>query len=650
MKFISLRRRIVLPLFASLLSLFFIFQALNEYNARYEAERSLINHIHVLNAGVEMNLEAAVLFEDQETALEVLNTFSADPNVHHAILSLKDQPNFARYGFADDELYQVPIVVEQRLTKRESLIYQKQLFSRVAVKIDGEQIGELTVIVDAKSLFDWSDSLRQAIFFLAMCLLTGLLLFYRIKTHVITPVDNLNSSVRHLGKNDQLWKPVVEHANDELGHLVRGFNTMGAEIRKRGEEIADTLAHLEQEKAYAIEVIESAQYALLVADREGNIKLCNIKALQLFCESREKMEGNLIGNYLHLKENKLQNALSQKTLLDGLRTSIINRSGEERELRITSSELPHIGLSLFTIEDVTEQEIHIQRQRLMARVFENSQDGLLVLNKKQQITMTNPAFVRLLGYSEVELVGKSFDDIKPWHQLRNLLEIANENLKTFNIWQGELWEEHKKGRSVPLSVKANQLKINETDEESELVLIISDISNVKEVERLEYLAHHDSLTGLGNRAQLYSELESIISRGKLGSFALIYMDLDGFKLINDNYGHVAGDVVLKEMSVRLLKLVRNKDLVVRLGGDEFVIVQRHTDNSGAVKLAKRVLNSVAEPILFEGIELKIGVSVGVHMTQKNRPETSEEMLRTADKAMYSAKAQGKGKVVNLFHA
>ncbi|RKF19759.1 diguanylate cyclase [Alginatibacterium sediminis] len=650
MKFISLRRRIVFPLFASILGLFIVFQLVSDYNYRKEAEHSLISHIEVLSKGVAINLSAAVLFEDQDAALEVMDTFSADPQVLYAVLSLNNQPHFSQYSASSNSVYEFPPLVEQNLARQRSFIYQRELFSQVPVMLGADKLGTLTVVVNAQSLFDWSNALRQAIFYLVLCALTGLFLYYRINSHVIAPVEKLNSAVRGLSGTKQQWQAVDTHANDELGNLVQGFNNMGEELTKQGIEIEQTLERLEQEKAYANEVIESAQYALIVADSFGTIKLSNIKALELFGQSRPQLEGNSISNYLQFEAEKLQDALKQSSFLIGARTQFERSSGEKRQLRVTSSELPHIGWSLFTIEDVTEQEKHLQRQQLMARVFENSQDGILVLNPKFQITMTNPAFVQLLGYSEIELVGKTLDDITPWHQLRNLLHTANDSLKTFNMWQGEVWEEHKSGRSIPLSVKANPLVSNNKELGNDIVLIVSDISNVKEVERLEYLAHHDSLTGLANRAQLYGSLESIIAKGQLGSFAIIYMDLDGFKAINDNHGHVAGDAVLKTIAVRMQQLVRNQDLVARLAGDEFVIVLRHTDNSGADHLAKRVLETVAQPIIFEGLELKVGVSIGVHMTQRNIPETSEQVLRSADKAMYSAKAKGKGTVVSFFQS
>lgn len=650
MKFVSLRRSLVLPLFLSLIALFIIFQGFNEAITRSDSKNSLINHIQVLSTGVAMNLEASVMFEDQESALEVLNTFSADERVIFVNLSLPNNSSFAQYTSNDYHTNQLPKQVISSLQMTNNIYFEQKLVSKVPISIDGNVIGELLVIVDAHRLFDWSKTIQQSLFYLIMCTLAGLFLFYRIKTQVITPIKKLNDAILDLGNNEHQLKHVHVQDNNEIGNLVIGFNQMAEEISQRGIEITNTLLHLKQEKEYATEVIESAQYALIVTDSLGVIKLTNIQALTLFEKNSTEMEGRYIGDFLSLKKDMLQNTLAQELTLSGLRSFIENSKGENITLRITSSELPHQGLSLFTIEDVTVQEKLIRRQRLMVRVFDDSQEGLIVLNHQQQITMVNPAFVGLLGYSENELVGKTFHDIENWHQFRGLNDLAHINQEDFSMWQGEISEQHKDGYAVPLLVKVSRLTNIEVTAESDIVLIFSDISNVKEVERLDYLAHHDQLTSLGNRALLYCKIEMMLAKGLRGQFALIYLDLDGFKAINDHYGHIAGDKVLTSTADRLQELIRANDVVVRLGGDEFIIVQVETNDNGAVQLANRVIDSVSQPIEYEHRVLEIGVSVGVYLSKKESNETLDEMLHAADRAMYMAKAQGKGRVVNLYNA
>jgi diguanylate cyclase (GGDEF)-like protein len=171
---------------------------------------------------------------------------------------------------------------------------------------------------------------------------------------------------------------------------------------------------------------------------------------------------------------------------------------------------------------------------------------------------------------------------------------------------------------------------------------------VREQERtqaqLTYQARHDPLTGLANRTVLTDELERVLPQ-RSGPVAVLYVDLDGFKNVNDAHGHQAGDLVLSTVAQRLSGAVRATDLVVRLGGDEFVLLCPDLPEAGAIKLAERVLGDVAQPIRYGGHALDIGASVGIAAYGPDAPLHDGEVLRTADMAMYEAKKQGRGRWV-----
>ena len=170
---------------------------------------------------------------------------------------------------------------------------------------------------------------------------------------------------------------------------------------------------------------------------------------------------------------------------------------------------------------------------------------------------------------------------------------------------------------------------------------------VREQERaqaqLTHQAHHDPLTGLANRTVLRDRLTGTLSGDAPGTgpVALLYCDLDGFKLINDTYGHEAGDAVLTEIAERLTATVRGTDLVARLGGDEFALLCPDLDAHAATQLAERILYQVARPVLFRGTHLTVGVSVGIAAYGHDRPASATTVLRAADAAMYEAKHQGR---------
>jgi diguanylate cyclase (GGDEF)-like protein len=171
---------------------------------------------------------------------------------------------------------------------------------------------------------------------------------------------------------------------------------------------------------------------------------------------------------------------------------------------------------------------------------------------------------------------------------------------------------------------------------------------VREQERaqaqLAYQARHDPLTGLANRAVLTDELERVMPR-RSGPVAVLYLDLDGFKQVNDTHGHEAGDLVLATVAQRLSTAVRGTDLVVRLGGDEFVLLCPDLPEEDAIRLAERIVGDVAQPISFRGEPLDVGASVGIAAYGVDAPAGDSDVLRTADMAMYEAKKQGRGRWV-----
>ena len=195
-------------------------------------------------------------------------------------------------------------------------------------------------------------------------------------------------------------------------------------------------------------------------------------------------------------------------------------------------------------------------------------------------------------------------------------------------------------------VKVNLVSSDEEKDEFDMVLTLSDLSNVKEMERLEHLAHHDALTGLANRARLYKVMDEVVSSSNYANqqFAVIYLDLDGFKHVNDNYGHDAGDAILKEVSNRLLSQVRAGDLVARLSGDEFVLIIKQTNKVMLARLAERLLTLIGQTVHHKQRSLNVGASLGIHLVD-NSEHDIDAILKIADEAMYQAKRKGKGQFV-----
>ena len=316
---------------------------------------------------------------------------------------------------------------------------------------------------------------------------------------------------------------------------------------------------------------------------------------------------------------------------------------EKQWLQISARSLSQSDHVLFAIQDVTEIQLAMNRQRLAAGVFEHSQDGLIVLDSEQYITMVNPAVTRMLGYHADLLVGKTPMQVFEWQQFTSLMPTIQNSLKHFGQWQGEVWEKSSSGELVPMFVKVNRIGSSQEDDSFDMVLTLSDLSNVKEMERLEHLAHHDALTGLANRTQLYKYLDGAVANSRYSGsgFSIMYLDLDGFKKVNDTYGHDAGDEILKEVSNKLLSQVRAGDLVARLSGDEFVLIVKQTDQDKLSKLAQRILALIEEPVIYKQRQLKVGASIGITVSDEFDNDL-DSLLKVADQAMYQAKREGKG--------
>jgi len=262
------------------------------------------------------------------------------------------------------------------------------------------------------------------------------------------------------------------------------------------------------------------------------------------------------------------------------------------------------------------------------------------------IVLVNEAFCRLTGYAAEEVLGKDplFLWSSPYDEALHA-QIWAQVGKQGN-WQGEQWSRRKSGEAFPelLSISA---VADENGEIINYVQVFTDISTIKaSEERLDYLAHHDSLTHLPNRLLLFSRLDHALAAARRdgGLLALLIFDLDRFKDINDSFGHLVGDQLLQQVAVRLAERVRAKDFFARLGGDEFSILLEGLNRpEDAARVAGEVIAALAQPFqLGDGVEVQCSASIGISLFP-GHGDSAESLLQQADAAMYRAKAEGRGR-------
>lgn len=299
--------------------------------------------------------------------------------------------------------------------------------------------------------------------------------------------------------------------------------------------------------------------------------------------------------------------------------------------------------------DVTSNKLAERELRMAAAVAEHVLDAILVTDSEGTITQVNPAFTEVTGYSADEVVGHNARLLKSNHHDGNFYRDMWQSLLLESQWRGEVWNRHKAGDLLPCMVSIRAIR-DEGDKILNFVAILSDISEHKaREERLSQMAYRDPLTGLPNRTLLVDRLGQALVRAERdgNEVALMFIDLDEFKQVNDTMGHDVGDVLLREVAARLRDLVRGSDSVGRLGGDEFVVVlPDFKHEKGLAEVAEKICSRLSAPYLLDGQTARVSASIGIALYPRDGVN-AEELMNLADGAMYRAKRGGKNRFV--FH-
>ena len=290
--------------------------------------------------------------------------------------------------------------------------------------------------------------------------------------------------------------------------------------------------------------------------------------------------------------------------------------------------------------EVTELKETEAELKLATCVFDNTVDAILITDVNGIILSVNPAFSYITGYSPEEAIGETPHILKSYRQHEDFYTTLWAKLKEQGKWSGEIWNRRKSGDIFLVRVNINMVK----DEEGKVIRYISVFSDITDLwhkdESLKHLAFYDALTDLPNRTLLMERLgqKIISSKRKNNQIAVLFLDLDGFKLINDSFGHNIGDELLKVIASRLLELVRQSDIVARLGGDEFIfVVDNPKKKEEILHLAERIIEAIKKPIEVDSHSLQIGSSIGIAIFPEDGA-TCIELIEKADQAMYQSKA------------
>ncbi|WP_371324498.1 EAL domain-containing protein [Dechloromonas sp. ZY10] len=293
--------------------------------------------------------------------------------------------------------------------------------------------------------------------------------------------------------------------------------------------------------------------------------------------------------------------------------------------------------------DISERRASAEREQLAQKVFTHTPAGIVVTDEAHRIVSINPAMMQMTGYATYELVG---------HDIFGLIALSadessehlREQVGLRGLWSGEADIARKGGDEFPAGIRVSRVDDPHTGNPTHHIWILADITERKAVEeRMRHIAQHDPLTGLPNRMALAIRLAQLLPEARRYErrLAMMFLDLDRFKIINDTLGHPVGDELLREVACRLSNIIRETDFVARLGGDEFVILLPEISTpADSALVASKIIAALATPVQVDTHELHTSPSIGISIFPDDGPD-ADSLLKNADTAMYHAKAAGR---------
>jgi diguanylate cyclase (GGDEF)-like protein/PAS domain S-box-containing protein len=330
----------------------------------------------------------------------------------------------------------------------------------------------------------------------------------------------------------------------------------------------------------------------------------------------------------------------------------VDQSGKPRWNRVSKVPLRDADGAVFGVlgiyDDISAQKRLEAQLELDASVFEHAREGILITNPDGQIINVNSAFSAITGYSRDEVLGKNPRLLSSGRHGDDFYQAMYTDLAKQSYWHGEIWNRRKSGEEYAEMLTITAVR-DPQGQVQHYVAMFFDISEIKQhQQQLEHIAHFDALTHLPNRVLLADRLQQAMAQAVRHArlLAVAYLDLDGFKQINDSHGHEAGDLLLVAVSDHMKHVLREGDTLARLGGDEFVAVLTDLSNTeDCSQTLQRLLTAVTRPVPFGDNQLQVSASLGVTFYPQAEAVDADQLLRQADQAMYQAKLSGK----NRFH-
>lgn len=426
------------------------------------------------------------------------------------------------------------------------------------------------------------------------------------------------------------------------------FQPMVARIRADIEERAIAERGLRESEERLWKILEESPVGVSVSGRkDGRVVFANRRFCEIIGAKREDVVGESARNHFVDDEqrHRIIKRLKQDGSLDDVEVEFRRRDGTPfwslLTLRATRMEREMVNLAW--VYDISAMKAAEEKLRLTAKVVESASEAVVITNIRNQIEYVNPAFTTITEYLPGEVIGANPRLLQSGRHDGDFYRAMWDEIRATGRWRGEIWNRRKSGEFYAEWLSIVAIK-DDAGNPTHHIAIFSDITHRKEdEERVWRQANYDALTGLPNRALFLDRLNQSVrqSRREDKKFALMFLDLDGFKQVNDTLGHAAGDILLQQTAVRLTECMRASDTVARLAGDEFTCILGGVRNREDVAMvAAKILERLSQPFDLNGHAASVRASIGIAVFPDHAADGAV-LLQQADEAMYSVKKRGK---------
>lgn len=574
---------------------------------------------------------------------KILATFPTSNNLLGTALDIQD--NTSRYKNAVSEGY---------------ALLSDDPYQRVYVKhpmFDNGQHINITIGIPLKHVFENIDKrlLKTSLILTSVVLLFVCVSVWLIRRNVLIPIKTLLQSTKALAQGKEI-NNTTPNGSIELKKLQQRFTQMAKTRLDAEKKMVDSQVSLQKSRDMLASHIENTPLGCVTWNTDFICIDWNKSAESIFGFSKNEAIGKHASELVVPSELRDEIDSVFTLLLEGKKPVRKVNDNVTRLLETITCEwysTPILDFSgnaisvMSLVQDITKNKRMEDKLRLSASVFLHAKEGIFITDGNANIIDVNKTFEEITGYSRTEVLGKNPNMFKSDKQSAEFYAELWASITNEGYWTGEIWNRRKNNEIYAQLLTISAVKDAHGDVQN-YIAIFSDISESKQQQyRLEQMAHYDVLTSLPNRSLLAERLDKALldSQKDCKFVAVVLLDLDGFKEINDNFDHSIGDELLVTLSKRFKSTLRDTDTISRFGGDEFVAVLANLEQANDfMNIVRNMLKEASKPVIYQDHKLKVSASIGVTVYPTDNTD-ADQLIRHADQAMYLAKQKGK----NCFH-